>query len=219
MAIFQDRPVRVLLVDDHQIVLNGLAELLRSSAQPYEISLAESGKEAMQVLEGYQKPQVVISDLDMGEVSGRDLCRWVKKEYPEMSFIVLSMHSEKGVIKDVMNAGADGYLTKTCRKEELNAAIKSVLQGKRFYSTDVLESLSQDDHEHQEVNMFLRNLSHRELEILKFTSNGMSSKEIGQNLNISHRTVETHRNNILKKLDARNVADLIKIAVKSGLVD
>lgn len=218
MAIFQDRPVRVLLVDDHQIVLNGLAELLRSSAQPYEISLAESGKEAMQVLNGYQKSQVVISDLDMGEVSGKDLCRWVKKEYPEMSFIVLSMHSEKGVIKDVMGAGADGYLTKTCRKEELNAAIKSVLQGKRFYSTDVLESLSQEE-EPEEVNMFLRNLSHRELEILKFTSNGMSSKEIGESLNISHRTVETHRNNILKKLDARNVADLIKIAVKSGLVD
>lgn len=211
--------IHILLVDDHEIVLNGIAELLRSSERPYEITLASSGKEALARLEKYDKPHVVVTDLDMGAISGKELCRLIKSTYPEIKVLVLSMHNEKGVIKDLLKTGANGYLTKTCGKVELNAAINAVLNGKKFYSTEVLESLSQEEELADDINMFLRHLSHRELEIMKLTSSGLSSKEIGVELNISHRTVETHRNNIIKKLGVKNVAGLIKVAVKSGLVD
>ncbi|MGB0429813.1 MAG: response regulator [Bacteroidia bacterium] len=211
--------IRILLVDDHEVVLSGLRELINSGEHKYDITTASSAEEALEKLSAfYQKPDVIITDLDMESLSGRDLCKKVAQEYPSIKTLVLSMHTEKGIVRELIKAGAHGYLSKTCGKAELHAAVNAVLRGKKFYSTDVLESLSQDD-EKPEVNMFLRHLSARELEILKLTANGLSSKEIGDSLNISHRTVETHRNNIIKKLEVKNVAGLIKVAVKSGLID
>jgi RNA polymerase sigma factor (sigma-70 family) len=211
--------IRVLLVDDHEIVLSGLKELLNTSEPNYEITTAKTGEEAIEHLSSiYQKPQVIITDLDMAAISGKDLCAFVSRDFPDIKTLVLSMHLEKGIIKELIKSGAHGYLSKTCGKLELNAAIDAVLRGKRFFSTDVLESLSQEE-EKPEVNMFLRHLSTREIEILKLTANGLSSKEIGESLSISHRTVETHRNNIIKKLEVKNVAGLIKVAVKSGIID
>ena len=213
------RVIRVLLVDDHEILLSGLKELLTTSAPNYEITTAKTGEEAIEHLSSiYQKPQVIITDLDMAAISGKDLCAFVSRDFPDIKTLVLSMHLEKGIIKELIKSGAHGYLSKTCGKLELNAAIDAVLRGKRFFSTDVLESLSQEE-EKPEVNMFLRHLSTREIEILKLTANGLSSKEIGESLSISHRTVETHRNNIIKKLEVKNVAGLIKVAVKSGIID
>lgn len=213
-------PTKLLIVDDHEIVLSGLSELLRSFSQPLEISTAASGEEALQIISSsYNKPNVVLSDLDMAAISGKELCRRIKLEYPDIQVIILSMHNEKGLIRDLVNVGANGYLTKGCSRAELQAALSAVLRGKKFFSTEVLESLSQDDEVVPETNMFLRQLSHRELEILKLTGNGWSSKEIGSELNISYRTVEAHRNNVMKKLNAKNTAGLIKLAVKSGLID
>lgn len=210
---------KVLLVDDHQIVLRGLTELLANSDQAYELATANSGEEAIEKLSTQYRPDVIISDLDMGKVSGKDLCQWIKEHHSETPVIILSMHSEKELIKDLLKAGASGYLTKSCSKTELEGAIAAVIKGKKFFSTDVLEQLSQEATTQDIGNVFLKHLSHRELEILRCIGNGLSSKETGHKLSISHRTVESHHQNLVKKLGTNNRAELIKIALKSGLVD
>jgi len=155
-------------------------------------------------------------------MNGMQATEVIKKKHPDVKVIVLTMHNEKAIIQKVLESGADGYLLKNTNQKELVTAIKEVNMGRKYFSTEVTLSLASAGEgskvrlQNVEVDT---SLTEREIEILKLIAKGLSNKEIGDQLFISHRTVDTHRTNLMRKLDVKNIAGIVRYAVKSGLVD
>lgn len=215
----QVKKTRILLVDDHQLVLDGLRNILDDVAEVHVVADANNGKQAIEILQNL-RIQVVLMDIDMPEMGGIEATKLIKRKFPDIKILILSMHNEKGVIQTVIDAGADGYLLKNSSQNELVEGIKSVCQGKKFFTPEVTMTLLKTNTEMALGNdgEIIQNLTERELEILKLISEGLSNKEIGEKLFISHRTVDTHRTNLMKKLDVHNIAGLIRFALKNKLV-
>lgn len=156
-------------------------------------------------------------DLDMPVLNGLDTTEEVKKKYPKCKIIGLTMHSEPGMIRAMMESGADGYVLKTADREMLLEAIDKVLLDQKYFSPEVTETLVRNN---QQTNSTAQDqkesLTDREEEILTLIAEGYSNKEIGERLFISHRTVDTHRTNIMRKIDARNIAGVIRYAIQNG---
>ncbi len=214
--------IKILLADDHQIVLDGLNSLLSSIPDFEIIGAVNNGKEAVDFIATNQKPDIVLMDIDMPVMNGINAAREIKKNFEGIRILTLSMHNEKGVIQTLMDAGADGYILKNSSKEELEKGIRTICKGETFFSTDVTMSLlnqSSEITQEKELPQEIKDLTEREIEILKLVAEGYSNKEIGERLFISHRTVDTHRTNLMKKMNVHNVAGLIRFALKSGLVE
>jgi len=210
-------PIRVALCDDHRIVTDGLKELLGGQADITCVGIAQGGSEAQFLLE-HLRVDVLITDLDMPGMDGAQLTAWVKAERPGVKVIVLSMHEEGAVVKRLVELGADGYLVKSAGKEEVLLAIRNVHQGGRHFSSSLLGSMLKEEASAGRGRELLRDLSEREVEVLAALAEGLGNKEIGERLFISSRTVDTHRTNLMRKLDTHNVAGLVRIAIKAGLV-
>jgi two-component system nitrate/nitrite response regulator NarL len=210
--------IRIILIDDHQIVLDGLTSLL-SQEPSFELLGGFVNAETAFELLDKQTVDVVITDLDMPGIQGEQVVRFCKSKFPLTKVMVLSMHDERAIIKHLIDVGADGYLLKMAGKEEIIASIKLVHSGVKHFSDDVVQSLIQNKQSSDSINPTLKLLTTREIEIVKLIANGLSSKEIGEQLHISPRTVETHRANILKKIDSTGVAGIIRFAFENGLVD
>ena len=210
--------IKVLLTDDHQIILDGLQSLLKNAAEITVIAEANNGREALRMLELLQT-DVVLMDIDMPVMNGIEALKEIRRRFPKVKVIILSMHSETGMIRSLMDLGAQGYLLKSCSQEELFTAIRKVARGQSFFSPDVTLSLLRHDGGERTIKE-ARNelLTDRESEILKLIVAGFSNKEIGEKLFISHRTVDTHRTNIMKKLNVSNIAGLISYAIRHGMV-
>lgn len=207
---------KVLLVDDHQIIIDGLKSLLQNSDEIKVTGEAKNGREALRIIE-ILKPDVVLMDIDMPVMNGIDTLKEIRKQFRDVKVIILSMHNEAGMIKSLMDIGANGYLLKSCAQDELIGAIKKVSTGQNYFSTDVtLALLNTSGTSNSEQKSEL--LTERETEILKLIAAGFSNKEIGDQLFISHRTVDTHRTNLMKKLDVNNIAGLISYAIRNGIV-
>lgn len=214
--------LKILLADDHQIVLDGLQALLSTISDFEIIGAVNNGKEAVDFIATKLKPDIVLMDIDMPVMNGINAAREIKKNFEGVRILTLSMHNEKGVIQTLMDAGADGYILKNSSKEELEKGIRTICNGETFFSTDVTMSLlnqSSEIKQEKELPQEIKDLTEREIEILKLVAEGYSNKEIGERLFISHRTVDTHRTNLMKKMNVHNVAGLIRIALKSGLVE
>lgn len=211
---------RVLLVDDHQLIIDGLRGFIENSDDFQVVGEANTGMEAIRLAEVLD-PDVILMDIEMPEMSGIQACEEIKKKSPEVKVIIVSMHNEKQLIKKLIDQGADGYLLKNSKQSEVLEAIQKVLAGKSYFSQDVTMSLLDKNTTPKPVNSDVINLSQlteREIEILKLVAEGLTNKEIGEKLVISHRTVDTHRTNLMKKLDISNVAGLIRFAYKNGLI-
>lgn len=211
-------PIKVLLADDHQIILDGLQSLLKNEEDITVIAEATNGREALRILEILQ-PDLVLMDIDMPVMNGIDALKEIGRRFPSVKVIILSMHSEGGMIKSLMDLGASGYLLKSCSQDELLTAIRKVAGGQSYFSQDVTLSLLGAKSRERAINE-PRNeiLTERETEILKLIVAGFSNKEVGEKLFISHRTVDTHRTNLMKKLNVSNIAGLISFAIKHGKV-
>jgi DNA-binding NarL/FixJ family response regulator len=208
------RNVRVLLVDDHQLVLDGLSALL-SGVDGYNcIGTALNGQEALKLLNALTV-DVVLMDVDMPVMDGVEATKRVKKDFPEIKVISLTQHNERGMAKRLLDCGADGYLIKNSSQEDLIQAINLVLDGKRALSNELAEQLSGTQTETSASGIEVE-LTEREVEILTLIAEGLSSKQIGEKLFISPRTVDTHRTNMMNKLDIHNIAGLIRFAMKNG---
>ena len=210
--------IKVILVDDHQLIIDGLKSLMKNTAEIMVTGEANNGREALRLLD-ILNVDVVLMDIDMPVMNGIDALKEIKKGKPAIKVIILSMHEESGMIKNLLAIGADGYLLKSTSQDELISAIKKVANGNKYFSTEVTLSLlngsqgnSQTSKQPSEI------LTSREEEILKLIAEGFSNKEIGTQLFISHRTVDTHRTNLMKKLNTSNIAGLISYAIKSGLI-
>jgi len=208
--------IKVLLADDHQIIIDGLKSLLKNSEQIDVTTEANNGREALRIL-GLITIDVVLMDIDMPVMNGIDALKEIRKQFSDVKVIILSMHNEAGMIKSLMDIGANGYLLKSCSQTELTDAICKVASGQSYFSTDVtLALLKPNGAPNNEQKNEL--LTDRETEILRLIAGGFSNKEIGDQLFISHRTVDTHRTNLMKKLDVSNIAGLISYAIKNGIV-
>lgn len=211
--------IRIIIADDHRIVLDGLKSLFDDVKDMECIATADDGKRALDLCQN-MNPDIVLMDIDMPVMNGIEATRQLKKDNPEIKVLTLTQHSEKGMIQRLMECGSDGYLLKNIDQEELVMAIRKVIDGQKYFSSEVAASLlSSDSNLSGDGVEAAAQMSARETEILKLVASGMSSKEIGEQLFISPRTVDTHRNNLMQKLDIHNIAGLIRFAFKNGYVE
>jgi DNA-binding NarL/FixJ family response regulator len=214
------RKIRVVLADDHKMIRAGLRLVLEQQADVAVAGEADDGREAV-ALAGELKPDVVVMDVGMPNLNGIEAARQIKQERPETAVVMLSMHSDEGYILRALRAGATGYILKDSAEADLVGAVRAVADGKSFFSPKVSRILLED---------YMRKLrktgaedsydllSAREREILQLVAEGKSSKEIANLLNLSVYTVETHRGNIMQKLNLRGIPELILYAVRKGIV-
>ncbi|MCB9186814.1 MAG: response regulator transcription factor [Flavobacteriales bacterium] len=206
--------IRLILVDDHQIVLDGLKALLDDLDGFDCVATAANGQKALELLNVFDV-DVVLMDLDMPVLNGVEATRRIKKEYPNIKVISLTQHSERAMVQQLLECGSDGYLLKNIAQDDLAASIKKVVGGERVFSDEVSMGLVGKAVE-KNANGVEVELTEREIEILALIAEGLSSKQIGEKLFISPRTVDTHRTNLMNKLDIHNVAGLIRFALKNG---
>lgn len=207
---------RILLVDDHQMILDGLGYIFQQSKSFEVVAKVRTGKEALHVLENI-KIDIVITDIDMPGMTGLQLLKKVKKVYENIKVIVLSMHEDNQLVKEVMNNGADGYILKTANEDDMIMAVNQVYDGRKYFYSKITENLlTTPSSLSSDASM---TLTTRELEILKLIAEGLSSSEIGEQLFISTRTVDTHRTNLMKKLDLKNIAGIVRYAINNKLLD
>lgn len=207
--------ISIYLVDDHQMLIDGLKAIILSESE-FEIvgecTLPLLAMEQIQLI----KPQIVLTDINMPEISGIDLVRRLKPRLPNTKFIALSMFGERSYIKDMLNAGVSGYILKNTGKDELVRAIKSVQAGKEFFSEEVASVMEASPVNNEELNNV--NLTEREIDVIECIAKEMSNAEMAKALFISERTVETHRKNIFRKTGTRSVLGLVKFALDRGFI-
>ena len=204
--------LRILLVDDHAIVMDGIAALLSGVKGVTVAGKAGDGHEALALLERVPV-DILITDHSMEGMDGLMLVRTVKKQYPHVKIIVLTMHDEPAIVNEVLRAGVDSYILKKYTHSELHMALEVIKEGGQFWSPEVNKILLRRVQPEANVQ-----ITDRELEVLKLLVNELSSREIAEKLFISERTVETHRKNLLRKTGSSNVVGLIKYAHTHGLV-
>ena len=211
--------IKVLLADDHKILREGLIVLLKKQHDIELIGEAEDGREAVRkTLE--LKPDVVIMDIGMPELNGIEATRQIKAALPEVNVIALSIHSDKRFVTGMLKAGALGYLLKDSAFNELVKAIKAVDDNKTYIGSGITEIIIEDYlyQLNKDTTTSDSPLSEREYEVLRLLAEGKNAKEIASLLNVSPKTVETHRQHIMEKLNIHNLADLVKYAIQSGLI-
>ena len=212
--------IKVVIADDHQIVLDGLKAIINDQEEFELIADVSNGKLALEIVENIDI-DVVMLDIDMPVMNGIEDTKLIKSVKPEVKILILSMHHEKNLIKNLIKCGVDGYILKNTDKNELIKAINTIHNGDKYFDEDVKASL--DNNDHLEKSKFLKEdglceLTTREIEILKLIAEGNSNKQIGDKIYISHRTVDTHRTNIMKKLGVNNIAGIIRFAIHKGIV-
>ncbi len=209
--------MKVVIVDDHQLVINGFKNLL--SGGSFEVLATFTNPQEALVKIPKLQPDVVLTDLDMPGLSGIELIQQLRAAIPDQKFIMLTMHLNQQIIKKMLSLKVDGYLSKNAHPDELTQALKAVGNGRTYYSADVTQSLAFSGNQIQSQNpMLTLVLSEREKEVLKLIANGESTKTIAEQLHISIGTVETHRRAIMTKLEVKNMAGMVRIAVQEGLV-
>jgi len=217
--VLASEKIKVLIVDDHQIVRDGLRSLLEKEADLQVIGEAADGRTALRIIRE-QAPRVVIMDVAMPDLNGIEATIQIKKEFPEVKVIALSMHCDRRFVLSMIKAGASGYLIKDCAFKELIRAIRVVVVQNKIYMspgiTDVLvENYLSGAPAEERIAFSL--LTPREREVLQLIAEGKTSNQIGEHLHVSIKTVETHRAGILNKLNIRSVAELTKFAIREGI--
>lgn len=211
-----EKPIRVVIVDDHQVVLEGFMARLELEPDIEVIATASNGIEAIEVVKATM-PDVILMDVSMPIMNGIDATHLIKEEVPTAKVLMLTMHDNREYIMKVMQAGAVGYMLKEISAQKMVQAIKTVNQGSTYFCESVTQTLFTQlvIPAEQKPNP----LSRREEAVLKLVAQGCSSKKVASLLNISYRTVETHRQNIKHKLDIHSTAELAKYAVQKGILE
>lgn len=207
--------IKIAIVDDHQLFRNGIVSLLGHHNFEVVVSAA-NGREFIDQLESGVAVDVVLLDLSMPEMDGFEVLAKLKAKYKEIKAIALSMHDDGNYVAKCIRSGANGYLLKNTDEEELVTAINQVYRGKKYFNQEITEQMI---HIMALEGTSGKKLSPKEQEILLLIAQGKTTKQIAHQLFISTRTVETHRVNIMKKLDAKNAAEMIKIAASLNLID
>lgn len=211
-------PIRVLLVDDHKLVCAGMRLLLEGMEQVQVVGEAHDGREALALIKTHH-PDLVLMDIAMKGLNGLETTAHVKREFPETQVIILSMYSSEEHVLQGLRAGAAGYLLKDSATQELEDAVRTVMRGETYLSPPVSKQVI-GDYVHR-VSLGQKStdqLTLRQREILQLIAEGHSTKEIAHRLNLSVKTVETHRAQIMKRLGIYDIAGLVRCAIRMGLV-
>jgi two-component system, NarL family, response regulator NreC len=214
------RKIRILLADDHKLMRSGLRVLLEQQPGFNVVGEASDGREAVSLVASH-KPDVLVMDIGMPSLNGIEAAAQITQAHPQIAVVMLSMHSDESYVLRALKAGAKGYLLKDSAEADLIRAVQAVADGKSYFSPAVSKVLL-DDY----VRKLKRSgsedpydlLTPREREVLQLVAEGKSNKEIAQLLNLSVYTVETHRSNIMEKLNLHGVPELILYAVRKGII-
>jgi two-component system invasion response regulator UvrY len=211
-----NKKITIIIFDDHNLVAEMWSELINSDERFQVVGICNDTTDASIETVKTKRPDVVIMDINIQPTSGIDATKLVKKVSPGSKIIGVSMHNQPSFAKRMLKNGALGYVTKSSQKSEMFAAIQSVTEGKIFICKEIQENLAKQVFEDDETPDISK-LSEREIDVLKHIKDGLSSKEIAEKLYLSARTVEVHRSNILKKLNLKNTASLLKFIHNSSL--
>lgn len=216
--------IQLFVVDDHPIFVDGIVNLLKDTPGFEIIGTASNGQEFLDKIKTKQ-PDIVLMDINMPIMDGIEATKELKLNYPKVKVIALTMFNDIRFIKDLLEIGAKGYVLKNISRDDLIKAIHTVSEGKPFLDSTVQEKVissmsatDEDEFDEKEADLMVQNITSRELEILQLIALGLTSQDISQKLFISKNTVETHRKNLLAKLNVKNTASLLKFAYKKGLV-
>jgi two-component system response regulator NreC len=210
---------RVLIADDHAIVRAGLRALLAEEAAFDLVGEAAGGVEAIELVEKTD-PEVLILDLSMPDLDGISVTRKIKPQFPNLKVLILTLHEDEALLKEAIKAGAAGYILKRAAEVELISAIRTILRGDLYVDPSMVRGLLEES-KNSQVNQKdqTESLTQRETEILRLIVGGYTNRQIGQELNISIRTVEGHRANISDKLGLHSRVELVRYARKNGLIE
>ena len=204
--------IKIFIVDDHYMVIEGIHSLLQNEKHIEWMGHATNAASCLAFLQ-HQKPDVILMDINLPDKSGIELCKEVKDKYPAIAVLGLSTFNQQSFIEKMIASGASGYVLKNATQEELMEGIETVVKGKQFLSFDAALALRKTDTQN---NMPV--ITRREKEVLELIADGMTNNEIAQKLFISTSTVDTHRKNLLAKLEAKNTASLIRIAAQLNII-
>lgn len=210
---------RLLIVDDHQMLIDGIKALLQEEPTFEIVAQAQNGIQALEILKS-NAIDIVLTDISMPEMDGIELTQKIKQDYPDVKILALSMFSEKQMIREMVDAGVSGYILKNTGREELVGALSKIASGGIFFGDEVTNEMMRmmTDQEKSELKKEIVNLTFREREILKLIAKEYSNSKIAEELFISERTVETHRKNIFRKTNTKSIVGLIKYAIEHKLV-
>ncbi len=210
------------MVDDHQLIRMGITALLKSEDSIEVIGEVNTAKETLGYIDE-KKPDVVLMDISLDDGDGILLTKEIVDRYKNVKVIMLSMHVKEDFIQRSIKAGASGYLLKDSPKDELIKAIKEVAKGDKYFASEVsqlmVSSYVNKAGDFAEKKRKLSGLTKREVEIIRLLSDGLSNQKIASQLGISHRTVDTHRTNIMQKVKVKNVAELVKYSIVNKLIE
>jgi len=214
--------LRILVADDHDVVRHGLRSLLESRHEWVVCGEASNGREAVELTSAL-KPEIAIVDIAMPEMAGLEATREILKASPSTQVIILTMHESEELLREVVDAGARGYVLKTDKGRELISAIDAVRNHNTFFASKVAEMvlhrfLETKSTPSKAVASQTQSLTAREKQVLKLVADGKSNKEVAVDLKISVKTAEAHRINIMRKLDAHSVVDLVKYAMRNNIL-
>lgn len=212
-----NKKYKIILADDHQLVLDGFVRILKCIEEVELLGAVNSGNEALKILAN-QQADLVITDIEMPVLDGISLLKIIKKDYPSIKVMMVSMYHEPHLLKQLMQLQIDGYILKSDDSEEWIQAIRAILRGKKYFSSSITRILADDTSSANQETNKLALLTSREIEILKLISQGLSNKQIAEQMFISHKTVDTHRTHLMDKLDIHNVAGIIRFAINNKLL-
>lgn len=207
--------IRVLLADDHRVVLQGFRLILSRQPDVEVIGEAFSGREAVDATIRLQ-PDVVVMDIAMPDVNGVEATRLILRDVPRTKVVILTMHKDSAYVREALRAGAKGYLLKDSIDGELVAAVRAAARGDAYLSPSVSATVL--EHYGEKVSDPMDLITNRERQVLQLLAEGKTSKEVAHDLNISAYTVDAHRSRIMKKLELRTGRDLVRFAMKRGLI-
>jgi two-component system, NarL family, response regulator NreC len=212
--------IRVVVADDHDVVRKGLVFLLQRSGRAEVVGEARDGREVIKLVES-KSPDLAIIDVAMPSLNGIDAAAQIIKDSPKTAVVILSMFSDEDYILRALRAGIKGYLLKDTVEADLIPAIEAVSKGRHFFSSDIAEVLLEDymrQLKEKGLTDSYELLTDREKEVFQLLAEGKTNKEVAALLNLSHLTVETHRSNVMEKLNLHNTADIVLYAVRKKII-
>lgn len=211
-----NKKTRILLADDHAVVRNGFRMILSAQEDLEVVGEAANGREAVEMAASLQ-PDVIVMDVTMPELNGIEAARRVCENSPRTRVLALSMHKDAVYVREILRAGAKGYLLKDSGENDLLGAVRAIARGEGFLSPAIADAVLNDYRKH--VSNPIDLLTSREREVLQWIAEGKTNKEIAVGLNLSVYTVEAHRGRVMEKLNLHSTGELVRFAVRNGMID
>lgn len=209
--------IRILLADDHEVMRSALRSLLDAQKDFLVVGEADNGREVMGLVDE-AAPDVVVMDINMPELNGIEATRQLCARYPQIRVLGLSIHAKGRMVSEMLKAGARGYVPKISAASELLEAIHTVMAGKMYISPEVLDDFVESRNRDSSVGSAYTALTERERQVLQLLAEGYPTKEVADKLCLGVPTVHTHRQHLMQKLNARSIADLVRYAIREGII-